>query len=105
MISDILLGPTVSFKKSQPIIAAKTIDVSRSTAASPTLSSLVASMIEPKLKKAIKPPIIPLGIKLFSSPYRIDSFDLKNTNIGMAIPSIRKNQAKKVNGLAVARIP
>ena len=62
-------------------------------------------MIEPKLKKAIKPPIIPLGIKLFSSLIRIVSFDLKNAINGIAIPSIKKNQAKKVNGLAVARIP
>ena len=41
--------PTRSPRKAQPISAAKTTEVSRSTAACPTLSMRVASMIEPKL--------------------------------------------------------
>lgn len=43
-------GATFSPGTAQPIKAANTVEVSRSAAASPTLSSLAASMIEPKLK-------------------------------------------------------
>ena len=51
-------GPTGSFKKKyHPINAAKTVDVSRNIAASPTLSSRVASIIDPKLKIPTTPPI------------------------------------------------
>ena len=42
---------------SQPISAANTVEVSRRTAASPTLSSRVASMIAPKLAKATSAPV------------------------------------------------
>ena len=38
LINANLRDPTVSFKKTHPIIAANTVDVSRNTAASPTLS-------------------------------------------------------------------
>lgn len=43
-----LTGPTFSPGTSQPIKAANTVQVSRRTAAPPTLSGLVAGMIEPK---------------------------------------------------------
>ena len=41
-------------------MAAKTVDVSLRTAASPTLSRRVANIIDPKLKKATIPPATPL---------------------------------------------
>src|SRR6056297_424005 len=61
-IRAILRGPTVSFSTSQPISAANTVEVSRRTAASPTLSSRVASIIEPKEKNATRPPASPRTI-------------------------------------------
>ena len=42
------IQPTLSPRTNHPIKAANTVDVSRNTAASPTLSSRVASMIDPK---------------------------------------------------------
>ena len=58
-INKIRLGPTVSFKNTHPIKAAKIVDVSRNIAASPTLSRRVANIIDPKLKNATQAPIMP----------------------------------------------
>jgi len=44
-------------------MAAKTVDVSLKTAASSTLSSRVANIIDPKLKTATNPPTVPLIAK------------------------------------------
>ena len=56
-------GPTFSPKTNQPIKAAKTTEVSRSTAASPTLSNRVASKTPPKLIHAISAPTNPRHTK------------------------------------------
>ena len=56
-------GPTFSPKTIQPIKAANTVEVSRNTAASPTLSNRVANMMQPNEKYATMPPVNPRSAK------------------------------------------
>ena len=104
-INAIRRGPTVSLRKTTPTKAAKMVEVSRKTAASPTLPRRVAIKIAPKLPNATKPPISPRSI---NGPTAGACAMLRHRRMaitGIASPSITKNQARKVNGFAVARMP
>src|SRR6056297_459046 len=104
-IRAILRGPTVSFSTSQPMSAANTVEVSRRTAASPTLSSRVASITAPNDPNATTPPITPRT----NSGAAAGGVGMLRQRIvattGITKPSTKKNHARKVNGSAAARIP
>jgi hypothetical protein len=99
-------GPVFSPSISQPISAAKTVEVSRSTAAWPTGPRRVASMIPPKDPKATSAPISPRSISgRRGTPSSRARRRVKATSSGMSKAVSRKNHARNVNGSAEDRMP
>ena len=99
------IGATGSFKKYHPIIAAKTVVISRNIAASPTLSSRVVSIIDPKLKIPTNLPIKPRSMRGTRGLQSGIRNYLQNITGGKPSPSTTENHTTKTILLSTWRMP